>query len=50
MILISATFSMISKDQAKKEAETFNIANYLRLDLNLTMKALKELWEEGRVK
>lgn len=33
----------------KKEAETFDIANDLRLDLNLTMKALKELWEEGRI-
>ncbi|MGQ9515510.1 MAG: ribbon-helix-helix domain-containing protein [Thermoproteota archaeon] len=49
----------VSKDQAKKEileyikkrkeAETFDIANDLRLDLNLTMKALKELWEEGRI-
>jgi len=49
----------ISKDQAKKEileyikerkeAETFDIANDLRLDLNFTMKALKELWEEGRI-
>jgi len=32
-----------------KEAETFDIANDLRLDLNLTVKALKELWEEGKV-
>lgn len=32
-----------------KEAETFDIANDLRLDLELTVKALKELWEEGRV-
>ena len=32
-----------------KEAETFDIANDLRLDLDLTVKALKELWEEGRV-
>jgi predicted ArsR family transcriptional regulator len=49
----------VSKDQAKKEileyirkrkeAETFDIANDLRLDLNLTMKALKELWEEEKV-
>ncbi len=31
------------------EAETFDIANDLRLDLELTVKALKELWEEGRV-
>jgi metal-responsive CopG/Arc/MetJ family transcriptional regulator len=32
-----------------KEAETFDIANDLRLDLDLTVKALKELWEEGKV-
>jgi len=32
-----------------REAETFDIANDLRLDLDLTIKALKELWEEGRV-
>lgn len=32
-----------------KEVETFDIANDLRLDLELTVKALKELWEEGRV-
>jgi len=48
-----------SKNQAKKEiltyitkrkeAETFDIANDLRLDLNLTMQALKELWEERRI-
>ena len=33
----------------RKEAETFDIANDLRLDLNLTVKALKGLWEEGKV-
>jgi Mg-chelatase subunit ChlI len=32
-----------------KEAETFDIANDLRIDLDLTVRALKELWEEGRV-
>jgi len=32
-----------------KEAETFDIANDLRLDLDLTIKALKELWEGGKV-
>jgi len=32
-----------------KEAETFDIANDLRLSLDLTIKALKDLWEEGRV-
>jgi metal-responsive CopG/Arc/MetJ family transcriptional regulator len=32
-----------------KEAETFDIANDLRFDLDLAVKALKELWEEGEV-
>lgn len=32
-----------------KEAETFDIANDLRLDFDLTVKALKELWEGGKV-
>ena len=32
-----------------KEAETFDIANDLRLDLDLTTKALKALWKEGKV-
>jgi len=32
-----------------KEAETFDIANDLRFDLNLTVRALKNLWEEGKV-
>jgi len=32
-----------------KEAETFEIANDLRLDLDLTVKVLKKLWEEGKV-
>jgi len=32
-----------------KEVETFDIANDLRLDLDLTVRALKELWEEGKV-
>jgi len=32
-----------------KGAETFDIANDLRFDLNLTVRALKELWEEGKV-
>lgn len=50
----------IGIDQAKKEiikylkqkseADTFEIANDLRLDLDLTTKALKELWEGGRIK
>jgi metal-responsive CopG/Arc/MetJ family transcriptional regulator len=32
-----------------EEADTYDIANDLRLDLELTVKALKELWEEGKV-
>ena len=32
-----------------KEADTFDIANDLRLDLNLTVNSLNQLWEEGRV-
>jgi metal-responsive CopG/Arc/MetJ family transcriptional regulator len=32
-----------------KEAETFDIANDLRIDLDLAVRALKELWEEGKV-
>ena len=32
-----------------KEAETFDIANDLRLDLQLTVEVLKQLWEEGKV-
>ena len=32
-----------------KQAETFDIANDLRLDLDLTVKALKKLWEEEKV-
>lgn len=32
-----------------KEAETFDIANDLRLDLGLTVKVLKQLWEEEKV-
>ncbi len=32
-----------------KEAETFDIANDLRLDLDTTVKVLKALWEERKV-
>ena len=32
-----------------REAETFDIANDLRLDLELTVRVLKKLWEEGKV-
>ncbi|MGH9910266.1 MAG: ribbon-helix-helix domain-containing protein [Nitrososphaerales archaeon] len=54
------TIRKISKEQAKKEilefikhrkeADTFDIANELRLDVGTTIKALKELWEEGKVR
>jgi len=54
------TIKKISKEQAKKEilefiknrkeADTFDIANSLRLDIDITIRALKELWEEGKVK
>jgi DNA-binding MarR family transcriptional regulator len=32
-----------------KETETFDIANDLRLDLGTTVRALKSLWQEGKV-
>ena len=32
-----------------KEAETFDIANDLRLDLEVAVKVLKNLWEEGKI-
>lgn len=32
-----------------RQAETFDIANDLRLDLDLAVKALRALWEEGTV-
>lgn len=35
--------------RGKGEADTFDIANDLRLDLELTVKTLKELWEGGMV-
>jgi metal-responsive CopG/Arc/MetJ family transcriptional regulator len=34
----------------KEEADTFDIANDLRLDLDFTILVLKELWEEGRIR
>ncbi len=50
----------VKKEQAKKEilgfikgrkeADTFDIANELRLDMDTTIEALRELWEEGEVK
>ena len=47
--LNDAKAEIITYLRKHKEAETFDIANDLRLDLQLTVKALKELWEEGRV-
>lgn len=54
------TIRKISEEEAKKEilqfikdrkeVDTFDIANELRLDIDITVKALKELWEEGKVK
>lgn len=54
------TIRRISKEQAKKEileflkdrkeADTFDIANELGLDIDITVQALKELWEEDKVK
>lgn len=54
------TLRKISKEQAKKEilefiknmkeADTFDIANALRLDIDITIGVLKELWEERKVK
>ena len=35
--------------RGKREADTFDIANDLKLDLDSTIQSLKELWEEGRV-
>jgi metal-responsive CopG/Arc/MetJ family transcriptional regulator len=32
-----------------KEAETFDVANDLRLDLDITVTVLKKLWEEGKI-
>jgi len=47
--LRDARAEIIAYLRRHKEAETFDIANDLRLNLDLTIKALKELWEEGRV-
>jgi metal-responsive CopG/Arc/MetJ family transcriptional regulator len=44
-----AKAEIVSYLRKHKEAETFDIANDLRLDLNLAVKALEKLWEEGRV-
>ncbi len=47
--LQKASAEILAYLKEHKEAETFDIANDLRLELNLTVKALKELWEEGKV-
>jgi metal-responsive CopG/Arc/MetJ family transcriptional regulator len=47
--LKDAKAEIVSYLRKHKEAESFDIANDLRLDLELTVKALKELWEEGRI-
>ncbi len=47
--LKDAEAEIITYLRKHKEAETFDIANDLRLDLDLTVRALKKLWEEGRV-
>lgn len=44
-----ATVEILAYLRKHKEAETFDIANDLRLDLDLTVRALKKLWGEGRV-
>jgi len=47
--LKDAKAEIVSYLRKHKETESFDIANDLRLDLELTVKALKELWEEGRI-
>lgn len=49
MTLKDAKTEIVVYLRKHKEAETFDIANDLRLDLGLAVMALKELWEEGRV-
>ena len=44
-----AMIEIVAYLRKHKEAETFDIANDLRIDLDLTVKALKELWGEGKV-
>ena len=47
--LKDAKADIVAYVRKHKEVETFDIANDLRLDLGLTVRALKGLWEEGRV-
>jgi hypothetical protein len=44
-----ATREILTYLRKHKQAETFDIANDLRLDLDLTVRALRQLWEEGKV-
>jgi hypothetical protein len=47
--LKDAKAEIVTYLRKQKQVETFDIANDPRLDLDLTVRALKELWEEGRV-
>ena len=47
--LDEAKEEIIQYIKGKGETDAFDIANDLRLDLDLTTRALKELWEEGEV-
>jgi predicted DNA-binding protein len=47
--LKQASEEILSYLKEHNEAETFDIANDLRLDLDFTVKVLKKLWEEGKV-
>lgn len=47
--LKDATAEIVAYLKKHKQADTFEIANDLRLDVDITVKALKQLWEEGKV-
>jgi metal-responsive CopG/Arc/MetJ family transcriptional regulator len=47
--LKNATAEILSYLKKHKQADTFDIANDLRLDVALATKALKRLWEEGKI-
>lgn len=47
--LKDAMTEILSYLKKHKQADTFDIANDLRLDVDLTAKALKQLWGEGKV-
>jgi len=44
-----ATREILTYLRKHKQAETFDIANDLRLDLDLTVRSLRQLWGEGKV-